>query len=361
MAGADGTQFTVKGVVTLIDGKNIYVQDATGAICVRMTETPSDIAVGETIIGTGSKSVYNGLVQLGDGTYEKSTGCTLSVKETTVDALTEADICTAIKIKGLTVKAVSGSNYTLVDAQNHEIVLYKPVLASGVTLAVGDVLDFQGALGYYNAYQLRNSIGEEINITNKAPQEPVNPPAGNGAYTKIDKVANLTAGKYLMAVYAEAYQSNDYSANPYHFWDGNIGTGSEKKDLITNTYAYTDGALTKYVNTAVSASKNGDAVQIELIAVEGKANTYYIKYGDKYLSATYAKRSLELSATPAEWVAEDNANGGIVLHHHFSSGYVTMGYANAASNMIRSYKDSNGAMNNGIKSGIIFFAENTAE
>ena len=37
LAGDDGVSFTVKGVVTLVDGQNIYLQDDTGAICVRMS------------------------------------------------------------------------------------------------------------------------------------------------------------------------------------------------------------------------------------------------------------------------------------------------------------------------------------
>ena len=55
LAATEGT-FTVKGVVTLVDSSNIYVQDSTGGICVRMTTKPTDIALGDTIIGTGSKT-----------------------------------------------------------------------------------------------------------------------------------------------------------------------------------------------------------------------------------------------------------------------------------------------------------------
>ena len=68
LAASEG-MFTVKGVVTLVDGSNIYVQDTTGAICVRMAAQPEDIALGDTIIGSGSKTVYNGLPQLADSTY----------------------------------------------------------------------------------------------------------------------------------------------------------------------------------------------------------------------------------------------------------------------------------------------------
>ena len=36
----DGTaDLSVKGVVTLLDGQNVYLQDSTGGICVRMSAT----------------------------------------------------------------------------------------------------------------------------------------------------------------------------------------------------------------------------------------------------------------------------------------------------------------------------------
>jgi hypothetical protein len=184
--------------------------------------------------------------------------------------------------------------------------------------------------------------------------EPVTPPATTGSYTKIGTVEDLTAGTYLIAAFAESYNDTDFSANPYHFWDGQIDAG----DLVTNTYAFANGELTKYENTAVGASKNGNAVSIELIAVDGKDNTYYIKYGDQYLTAAYAKRKLSLSAEPAEWVAENHKDGGVVLHHYVDSGFVTIGFAGAATKMIRSYMDKEGAMNTGIKGGLFFFKAN---
>jgi len=191
-------------------------------------------------------------------------------------------------------------------------------------------------------------------------EEPVTPPPADttGEYRKIEKVADLTAGTYLIAAYAESYNDTDFSANPWHFWGGQITTGTNN-DLVTNTYAYANGSLTKHTDAAVNASKNGDAVAIELVAVDGKANTYYIKLGDLYLSSNgAAKRKLQLTATPAEWVAVDFENGGIVLNQYFGSDFATIGFANAASNMIRGYKNSGENINTGIKGGLYFFAEN---
>ena len=79
LASAEGTEnLTVKGVVTLLDGQNVYLQDSTGGICARMSSKFADIALGDTIVATGKRAVYNGLPQLENSTYEKSSGLTLT-------------------------------------------------------------------------------------------------------------------------------------------------------------------------------------------------------------------------------------------------------------------------------------------
>ena len=42
LAGAADTQFTVKGVVTLVDGQNLYLQDATGGIRLSFASVPEN-------------------------------------------------------------------------------------------------------------------------------------------------------------------------------------------------------------------------------------------------------------------------------------------------------------------------------
>lgn len=54
LEGATDTEFTVKGVVTLVDGQNYYLQDATGGICLRLAAKTDEIALGDTIIAPAS-------------------------------------------------------------------------------------------------------------------------------------------------------------------------------------------------------------------------------------------------------------------------------------------------------------------
>lgn len=198
LAGENGTEFTVKGVVTLVDGKNIYLQDATGGICLRLNETPADISLGDTLIGTGSKTVYSGLPQLGSGTYEKSEGLTLSARNITIDALTTADICTYVSLKNVTVTEVydnngtyTAPNITVTDGTN-SIQLYKAVIGKDSDgnweYQVGDVLDITAAVGYFNKFQLRNTVASEVKK-----HVAVN-------YGKITAADQLLDGSYVMVV-----------------------------------------------------------------------------------------------------------------------------------------------------------------
>jgi hypothetical protein len=175
LASAEGTVSKVQGVVTLVDGQNIYIQDATGGIDIYLSAAPTDIALGDTIIAEGSRATFRGLPELANATYVKSSGLTLEAKETTIDALTTDDIATYVKIKGLTVTEVydkdgtySSPNLTVTDGTN-EIQIYKAVVEKDENGAwavkVGDTIDVVAAVGVYNTtLQLRTTLASEITV-----------------------------------------------------------------------------------------------------------------------------------------------------------------------------------------------------
>ncbi len=177
LAAADGTaDLTVKGVVTLLDGQNVYLQDSTGGICARMSAKFSDISLGDTVIATGTRGTYNGLPQLNNSTYEKSSGMTLKAKTTTIGALTTADIGTYVTIRNLTVTEVYDNNgafsnpsITFKDDTGATIQLYKAVVTQNDDgswpVAVGDVVTVTAAVSVYNGtLQLRNTTFEELQL-----------------------------------------------------------------------------------------------------------------------------------------------------------------------------------------------------
>ena len=175
LAGEKDASFTVKGVVTLVDGQNYYLQDATGGICLRLAEKTSDINLGDTIIGSGKRADFNSLPQLGSGTFQKSSGLTLRAKSTTIGALTTADVCTYVTISGVEVTEVYDNNggfkqpnITVKDADGKTIQLYKAVInkVDGEwEYKVGDKLDITAAVSIYNEkLQLRNTKVEEVKL-----------------------------------------------------------------------------------------------------------------------------------------------------------------------------------------------------
>ncbi len=173
LAGENGKDFTVQGVVTLVDGQNIYLQDATGGICLRLGSKTSEIALGDTIYGTGKRAEYNKLPQLGSGTFKKSSGLTLTAKTTTIGALTDKDVCGYVKLKGLEITKIDDNNgkytspnVTLKDADGKTIQLYKAVMEKKDgkwAFAVGDKVDVTAAVSTFNGtLQLRNTLADEI-------------------------------------------------------------------------------------------------------------------------------------------------------------------------------------------------------
>ena len=190
LAGNDGDEFTVKGVVILIEGKNVYVQDKTGGICVRTKDQPADLTLGSEIKATGAKGAYNGLPQLNNSTYEVTGTKGLTIKETTIGALTTADLCTYVKLANVTVTEVfdndgaySCPNVTVSDGTN-EIQVYKAIVDKDEdgawTVKVGDKVDVYAAVSCFkDTLQLRNTIGAEFADPGSEPPVASNPGTGD--------------------------------------------------------------------------------------------------------------------------------------------------------------------------------------
>lgn len=174
LAGAKDEKFTVKGVVTFTDGSNVYLQDATGGICLYLSAADDNIKLGDTIVGTGTRGDYKGQPQLSKGTYVKSSGLTLAAKPTTIGAITNADICTYVKLTDVEITDIydnNGSfaapNVTVKDAEGKTIQIFKAAMKKvdgKWAFAVGDKVDVTAAVGYFNKLQLRTTVASEITV-----------------------------------------------------------------------------------------------------------------------------------------------------------------------------------------------------
>lgn len=244
LAGANGTEFTVKGVVTLLDGKNVYIQDSTGGICLYFKSTPSGISLGDTVIGTGKKAEFKGLPELTNATLQKSSGMKLSAAAKTIGELTTADICTYVKISNVEVTEVfddSGSysapNITVEDDSGKTIQIYKAVVGKdgdGWKVKVGDRLNVTAAVGVYNGtFQLRTTLESEIEVLGATPEGPIN----SGDKVVIYNPAN----KKALSVNAVGTY---YRAGVDMTLNSAGGFDSVKSDVIWDVAVNSDGTYT---------------------------------------------------------------------------------------------------------------------
>lgn len=154
---------------------------------------------------------------------------------------------------------------------------------------------------------------------------------GSNSYKLIETVADLSEGKYFMAGYAEiSNNKTDLKPYTYQIWQGTL-SGS---DLVTVAYQYQGDEL-------IAKDASQVAAEMELVKIDGKADTYYIKIGDQYLynptKATNRKLKLKDTADESvEWKFEDKNNGGVTA----SNNEVYLVTADADSKFIRSYKSS---------------------
>jgi hypothetical protein len=276
---ASSGEFTVKGVVTMVDGKNVYVQDATGGICLFFTAAPSGIALGDTVIGTGSRSDYKGLPELTGASFEKSEGLTLAAKETTLGAITTADICTYVTVKNLTVKEVNGTNATVTDDTGAEMALYKAVTEPA--LAAGDKIDFTGAVGMFNTLQLRNTVASEITLLSggEEPQEPQD--------NMLEKLADAPADGDQLVIY-HPDSSMVLTATP------------SGKKLAGTDGAVTDGKMAKTDEMALLTARVTDGV-------------YAFELDGQFLTSAETGNGLSFAADGdsdlAKWTLEKQTDG----------------------------------------------------
>ena len=227
---------------------------------------------------------------------------------------------------------------------SYNVVDGEPVVDNAAGTITLKIDKFDTAKSYHYVqptFKYTNAEGDTWGVTTPTLRlTQVEAPAAAGN-VKIESIDNLVAGEYYAGGYLTSYDYNgstlDWTANPYHLING-IST-----DLYTTPYAHTDGVLVK------KEGEQYDAAIVTLEAVEGKANTYYVKVGADYLTSTAASnRKLGKTSTPSEWVASNNPNGGISLKHVDTGVY--LGTAGATSKLCRSYTSEST-----LKYGLVFF------
>ena len=171
----------VQGVVTFIDGRNIYVQDATAGIVLYLNNNtvPAGLALGDMVLGYGKKAVYNGLIELSginggnaNNFVIVSSGNPLPVAEKTIaeiladhngDKLLQS---TRVQIVEATVGTINTSSNTPITQGESTLNIYKMPVVEG--LEEGDLVTVTGVIGCYNAVQLRVALASDVTFTHPA-------------------------------------------------------------------------------------------------------------------------------------------------------------------------------------------------
>lgn len=396
LAGENGTKFTVKGVVTLLDGKNVYIQDSTGGICLYFNEAPSGISLGDTVIGSGEKDTYNGLPELKNAKFQKSSGMTLNAAAKTIGELTTADICTYVKISGVEVTEVfdnNGSysmpNIKVKDDSGKTIQIYKAVVGKdgdAWKVKVGDRLNVTAAVGVYNntTLQLRTTLESEIEVLGAAPEGPIN----TGDKVVIYNPANSkalsvnTVGTYYRA-------GVDMTLNNAGGFDS--VTSDVIWDVTVNgdgTYIFSNGGNKLSVNAknnSLPLDEANDTWTVSPAATEGcyyiinaGRTDLYIEWYSQYSEfSTYQYKSNNESIYAMQFIKVDGptepggggesgglpAEGAQVMLYNISAKGVLAGQIGAAdsssiANALATVEDGKATAENG---GVVFTVEKNGE
>ena len=194
----------VQGVVTFIDGTNIYVQDETAGIDLYLNSgtVPSGLALGDKVQAYGKRAVYKGLIELsgingGEASQFSviSTGNTLPLAEKTIAEIladhagTQMLQSTRVKIVNATIGTINTSNNTPLTQGESTTNIYKVPALTGIT--AGDAVDVIGVIGCYNAPQLRVAYASDVTI-HETPMEPVATPTFTPAAGEYTEAQNVT-------------------------------------------------------------------------------------------------------------------------------------------------------------------------
>ena len=202
-AMADDTETQVSGVVTFIQGKNVYIQDATGGMLLYMKENPT-FAVSQKVIVKGTKVLYG-------GAPEVKSCVEVDVEDATLPAPISFENLTPlvsdtefkyfgqlVTVPGLVITEYDSYNNPTVSDGMNSVKCYKMVL-DPAAFPVGCKVTITAVAAYYNAFQF---VGDVAGI--------IRPIAGKKdtyAYPQRHGKYNLE-NQWVISVVEENYAAN---------------------------------------------------------------------------------------------------------------------------------------------------------
>ena len=187
-----------KGVVTSVNGRTGYIQDAGAAIVVYMAYGET-LTVGDEIEVSGTLTTYSGLLEIKDPTVAVLS----SDNEVAPEVMTVAKVNSnsdtkqgwLVKINAATVTAIDGQNVTITQYGNNVVVRFNST--EDIEFVVDDIISLTGNIGCFNTTQIANptdvAVGE-IEVT-----------IGSALYTTFVAPAAVSFPENLTAYIVTAY------------------------------------------------------------------------------------------------------------------------------------------------------------
>lgn len=291
----------VQGVVTFIDGRNVYIQDATAGIDLFLNSNtvPNELATGDMVQAYGKRSQYNGLVELSgiNGANPEefsilSNGNTLPLAVKTIAEILEdyngSNMLqsTRVKIQNATIGAINTSGNTPITQGESTMNIYKIPAVDG--LLEGDDVTVTGVLGCFNAVQLRINSANDVEYTH--PQMDVvatptfSPAAGTYYEPKMVTISCETEGAtihYTTNGTTPTANSTVYTSAITVSVTTTIKAiamknGLTDSQIATATYTITDAPAGSDYTRITDLSQIGNGAQVILAArYNGNSNEYY--------------------------------------------------------------------------------------
>ncbi|WP_051545263.1 CehA/McbA family metallohydrolase [Butyrivibrio sp. MC2021] len=229
------TEFTVKGVVNYVNGKNVYVQDDTAAICAYLSTADKDLKAGNLITVKGSFKDYNGLAELDAAEIvNKDTANTKTYGPVEFDAITLADLVDnhdnyesqKVLVKGVSLSIVNTGteekpnlNYYVVSGEKKMLVYKAANTFKG--MEDGDTVNVTAIVGEYSKPADNPKLGQLIpisaeKVTNETAEVEVTPEEGEiKAGTELEMSCETTGAVIYYSINgAEDFTAYDEAKKP---------------------------------------------------------------------------------------------------------------------------------------------------
>ncbi len=268
------------GVVTSINGKTAYIQDANAAIVVYGSSNLT-CAVGDEILVVGTLSTFNGLLEITEPTVTvQSSSNTVTPEVMTIaEVLASTNQGWLVKIEGATVSSISGQDVTI--EQGGSSVLVRFNKTSDITFEADDEVTLTGNIGCYNGVQIANPT-DIVVAENTDPVLSVTPAVANVGFEATSGTLDVEATNFDLS---EA----EFDEFQFFVYDGN---------------EYTEGSQPAWL----TVSYDGDNAKISYTveANEGEARSAYFK-----LVLTYDEEAIwsdMITINQAAYVAPEAPN-----------------------------------------------------